>query len=176
MPRLLIPLLLLTACYADELRQEMEQEPFFDLSGYIDAQVDSLQRLRPTVEKTIVLNGTSETKRLTDINFATDLRVLREADINKPAWLDKYRVDTRREGAATVTVYTATDTTMQTRVLTVTREGGIPTDVEVSRKTGTVLSQGAHTLTYRPASGYRLQTMQVNRFGDDLDADIRVSW
>ncbi len=176
MLRLLIPLFLLSACYADELRQEMEQEPFFDLSGYIDAQVDSLQRLRPEVEKTIVLNGTSETQRLTDVQFATDLRVIREADINKPAWLDKYQVNTRREGTATVTVYTATDTTMQTRTLTVTREAGIPTDIEVVRRTGTVLSQGEHTLSYRPASGYRLRTMQVNRFGDDLDADIQVGW
>ncbi len=176
MLRLLILLSLFSSCYADELQQDMKQEPFFDLSGYIDAQVDSLHRLHPVVEKTIILNSTSETKRMADLNFGTDLRVIREADINKPAWLDKYRVEKQADGNAVTSVYTAIDSTMKTRRLTVKTVDGKPTDIEVVRKTGTVLSQGEHTLRYRPASGYRLRTVQVNRFGDDLNADIRVSW
>ena len=155
----------------------MKREPFFDLSGYIDAQVDSLNALHPTVRKTVVLNGTEETKELTDLRFATDLRMFREADINKPAWLDKYLV--KREeagGGAQVQTYTATDSSMQTRQLEVTIRDGRPTKIFIYRKTGTVLSKGDHILTYDPAVGYDIRTDQVNRFGENLDAAITVRW
>ena len=155
----------------------MNQEPFFDLAGYIDAQVDSLNALHPTVEKTVVLNGTEETKQLTDLNFATDLRLFREADINKPAWLDKYAVTTGMEDGRRVKTYTATDSSMQTRRLAVVSgEDGRPRRIDIERRTGTVLSKGKHELTYTPATGYRIRTDQVNRFGDDLDATITVRW
>ncbi|CAH1001519.1 hypothetical protein LEM8419_02422 [Neolewinella maritima] len=181
LPSLLLLLLcfpLLTGCYADELQQDMEREPFFDLAGYIDAQVDSLTALDPTVRKTIVLNGVEESKELDDLRFATDLRLFREADINKPAWLDKYTLaeEEAQGGGAQVRVYTATDSSMQTRQLEVTLIDDRPTKIVVLRKTGTVLSDGTHRLTYDPALGYDIRTEQVNRFGDDLDATITVRW
>ena len=176
--RLLALFLLLTGCYVEEVQQDMEREPFFDLAGYMQAQIDSLTALQPAVRKTVVLNGKEETKELTDLRFATDLRMFREADINKPAWLDKYTV-TREEagGGAQVQRYVATDSSMQTRQLEVTlRDDGTPTQVTVYRKTGTVLSDGDHILTYDPAVGYDIRTEQVNRFGEDLNATITVRW
>ncbi|NJB84530.1 hypothetical protein GGR26_000275 [Lewinella marina] len=172
---LLLPLLL-TGCYADELREEMTEEPFFDLASYMDAQVDSLEQAGTTVTKTIHLNGTTETKELSDLNFANDLKVFREADINKPAYLDKYTVDKQESEGRLVRTYTAIDSSMQTRRLTVVSRDDRPIRVEIIRKTGTVLSQGDHHLVYDPLSGYHLHTDQVNRFGDDLDADITVRW
>ena len=113
--RLLVLFLLLTGCYAEEVQQDMQREPFFDLAGYMQAQIDSLTALQPTVRKTVILNGTEETKELTDLRFATDLRMFREADINKPAWLDKYTVTTEEAGGgAQVQRYAATDSSMQT--------------------------------------------------------------
>ena len=156
----------------------MQREPFFDLSGYMQAQIDSLTTLQPTVRKTVILNGAEETKELTDLRFATDLRMFREADINKPAWLDKYTVSSEKAGGgAQVQRYVATDSSMQTRQLDVTlTDNGTPTKVVVYRKTGTVLSDGDHVLTYDPSIGYDIRTEQTNRFGEDLDATITVRW
>ncbi|WP_116105870.1 hypothetical protein [Lewinella sp. IMCC34191] len=176
MLRYLPILLLLSSCYADELQNDMNREPFFDLAGYIDRQVDSLQGMNGTVTKTITLNGTTETKELSDLQFGNDLRVFREADINKPAWLDKYETDQSESDGLLTRTYTALDSSMQTRKLTVTSRDGQPVGIEIIRKTGTVLSDGWHRLVYEPASGYALRTIQKNTFGDDLDADIRVSW
>ncbi len=156
----------------------MQREPFFDLSGYMQAQIDSLTALQPPVRKTVILNGTQETKELTNLRFATDLRMFREADINKPAWLDKYEVSNEEAGGgAQVQRYVATDSSVQTRQLEVTlNEVGAPTKIIVYRKTGTVLSDGDHILTYDPAVGYDIRTEQVNRFGEDLNATITVRW
>ncbi|MBB4079858.1 hypothetical protein GGR28_002485 [Lewinella aquimaris] len=176
MLRLLTLLLLLSGCYADELERETQQEPFFDLAGYIDGQVDSLTAGRSAVEKTIVLNGNSETQTLSDLNFGNDLKVFRNADINKPAYLDKYRTDRRQAGDTLIQTYTATDSTLETRLLTVRSLADRPVRIDIVRRTGTVLSAGIHHLRYDPASGYRLRTEQQNTFGTDLDATITVSW
>ncbi len=156
----------------------MQREPFFDLSGYMQAQIDSLTALQPPVRKTVILNGTEETKQLTDLRFATDLRMFREADINKPAWLDKYTVTNENAGGgAQVQRYVATDSSLQTRQLDITLSNdNTPTKIVVYRKTGTILSDGDHVLTYDPAVGYGIRTEQVNRFGEDLDATITVRW
>ena len=175
--RLFLPfLLLLTGCYAEEIQRELQDEPFFDLSGYIDRQVDSLQTAGTVVTKSITLNGTSETREITDLNFANDLRVFREADINKPAWVDKYTVEREADGNRVVRTYVAVDSSMQTRRLRVVTMADDPVLIEIYRKTGTVLSDGRHQMTYEPTSGYEMVSRQINRFGEDLDADIEVRW
>ena len=176
MLRFLPLLLLLTACYAEEVREDMSRDPFFNLQAYIDRQVDSLQAADITVTKTITLNGTTETQELADLKFANDLRIFREADINKPAWLDKYRSEREERDGQLVQTYTALDSSLQTRELTVVSEDGDPVRIEILRKTGTVLSDGLHRMVYQPASGYSMRTRQRNRFGEDLNADIRVEW
>ena len=176
MLRILPFLLLLSACYADEIREDLAVETFFDLSGYIDRQVDSLQTAGTTVTKTIRLNGTTETHEVADLNFRNDLRVFREADINKPAWREKYLVDSTRRAGELIRTYTAVDSSMQTRELSVVTREGDPVRIAIVRKTGTVLSDGLHEMTYEPATGYRMVSRQVNRFGKDLDADIQVRW
>lgn len=168
--------LMLVGCYADELDRELELDPFFDLANYIDRQVDSLEILSPSVEKTIVLNGEEESKQLSDLNFKNDLRTFRDADINKPAWLDKYTVERQEDGNVLTHTYTAQDSSLQTRRLTVTSEGGKITRIEVFRLTGTVLSHGEHRLYYDPTSGYGIRTEQTNRLGEDLNANITVRW
>jgi hypothetical protein len=167
---------LLAGCYAEEVEQDMRREPFFDLSGYIDHQVDSLREARPTVTKTIVLNGQREEQRRDDVDFAADLRIFREADINRPAWLDKYTVTEMTDGNRTTEIYAARDSSLQTRELQVTKRDGEVEQVTVFRRTGTVLSDGDHHMRYRPESGYRLRSEQINRFGTDLDATITVAW
>jgi hypothetical protein len=167
---------LFLACNAEELAEENQQEPFFDLAGYIDRQVDSLNEVRPTVTKTIVLNGQREEQQRQDVDFAADLRVLRDSDINRPAWLDKYTVEQSTTGGRRSEVYSALDSSLQTRELRIMYRDGKPEEITVFRRTGTVLSDGDHYLSYRPDRGYTLRSEQVNRFGDDLNADIRVSW
>ena len=175
--RLFLPLLLLlTGCYAEEIQRELQDEPFFDLSGYIDHEVDSLSKAGTVVTKTITLNGTTETREISDLNFANDLKVFREADINKPAWVDKYTVERKEEGDRVTRTYIAVDSSMQTRRLEVVTRANEPVRIEIFRKTGTVLSDGRHRMTYDPVSGYGMVSRQVNRFGEDLNADIEVRW
>jgi len=177
LPFLLVLYLLLSACALDGTEGTLDTPLFFDLDGYITAETDRLAAAKTVVEKTITLNGESETKELTDVNFANDLRVFRQADINKPAWRDKYETATEKlSGNHRIITYLATDSSLIVRRLLVEEDQGVPVKIEIDRKTGNVLSNGTHQLVYDPATGYDVITKEITRFGEDVDAKITVRW
>jgi len=170
-------LLLCTSCGSDGATEETELKPFFDLRSYMAAEIERLEGRPFSVEKSITLNGTTETQELTDLNYANDLRVFREADINRNAWFDKYTEQSKDfSGSHRITTYLAQDSSLQTRELTIEEDQGVVTRIDIKRKTGTVLSDGVHWLVYQPARGYSVKTTQTNRFGKDVDGLIEVSW
>ncbi|MFT5998985.1 MAG: hypothetical protein ACI81P_001441 [Neolewinella sp.] len=167
----------LAACAPEAPVGTIDTAPFFDLSGYISQEVERLETAKTKVEKTITLNGVVETKQLDDINFSNDLRLFREADINKPAWIEKYTTEEQTlSGSHSITTYMAQDSNLIVRRLMVEKDVGVTIRIEIDRKTGTVLSDGQHQLVYQPGKGYWVKTQQTNRFGDDVDAVIQVGW
>ncbi|TXF89021.1 hypothetical protein FUA23_12085 [Neolewinella aurantiaca] len=169
--------LLLSACISEGTEVDNSPSPFFDLEGYIAAESARLSSLRPKVEKTITLNGETEAKEITDINFENDLRLFKEADINKPAWHDKYDTKEKTLSAGhVITSYLARDSSLTVRRLMVEQDQKATIKVEIERHTGSVLSDGHHLLTYEPARGYEVSTNQTNRFGEDVKARIVVRW
>jgi hypothetical protein len=177
-PFLLLLGFLFVACAESAGSGEGDLPPvFFDLATYMQEQIDSLANNSVRVEKTIELNGKLETREMDDVNFANDLRVFREADINKPAWVEKYAADTQRlSGRHLLITYTALDSSLQTRSLVIDQDRGQVRKIEIFRRTGTVLSDGRHELWYEPARGYSVRTLLDNRFGEDVDAFINVRW
>ncbi len=167
----------LVACTPQPAENAEEGKSFFDLRSYIDSEVERLQTAKVKVNKSITLNGVTETKQLDDVNFANDLRLFREADINKPAWREKYRAEVQAlSGNHVITTYVTQDSNLMVQQLLVEEDQGVPIRIEVERKTGTILSDGVHKLAYLPASGYSVKTQQTNRFGEDVAALIEVKW
>lgn len=169
--------LCLTACTTDVPSGDSNTPVFFDVRGYFNQEVMRLSDQKVKVTKTITLNGKTETQELDDLNFSSDLRIFREADINKPAWVEKYEAKSETlSGSHQITTYEALDSNLVTRQLVVEEDLGEVTRITIQRKTGTVLSNGNHRLEYVPATGYSMTTQQENRFGEDVDAQIEVSW
>lgn len=181
---LLSSLFVLFICTCDRAPEEgaaalpaVGETSFFDLAEYIDAETERLTENKITANKTITLNGKTETKQNTAINYKNDLRLFREADINKPAWADKYDTDEQKlSGNHRVTTYTTRDSSLIVHRLLIEEDQGVPVRIEIDRKTGTVLSNGVHQLLYESGKGYSVKTQQTNRFGDDVDAVIEVEW
>ena len=187
MPRisqLLLPPLLVLALASCGPAQETPMDgnvptetTFFDLAGYIDAETERLTTNKITADKTITLNGTTEAKEDVMINYKNDLRLFREADINRPAWIEKYGSEEKQlSGSHKTTIYTALDSSLVVQRLLVEEDQGVPIRIEIDRKTGTVLSNGKHRLVYEGGKGYSVSTDQNNQFGEDIDAEITVRW
>ena len=177
LPALLLLLLLCTCGRAPESEAEGEAKAFFDLAGYIANEVERLEGQPTTARKTITLNGVTEEQEIDDLDYGQDLRLFAGADINKAAWVEKYQTQTEElSGTHTVTRYVALDTTLTTQLLEVEEDRGEPLRIYIERRTGTVLSEGRNVMEYIPREGYSVITQQDNRFGSDVDAEVRVRW
>lgn len=68
---------------------------YFDVPALLDAQVKQLQTRPPALEKQVQLrDGKQETVRLAQPNWADELQLFYQADINKPALRGAYEVQT----------------------------------------------------------------------------------
>lgn len=177
----LLPLLTLLfftcACTSDPAPDSSGVDAFFDLAGYMDGEIERLTTGKIRANKSITLNGETEAKEGVVINYANDLRLFRGADINRPAWMEKYHTkEDKLSVNHLITVYTSLDSNLVVQRLMVEEDQGVPIKIEIDRKTGTVLSDGQHQLRYQPGKGYSVTTQQTNRFGDDVVAEIVVEW
>jgi len=66
----------------------------FDLKAFFEKEVKHLERLNPTVQKSITVAEKIETKSLKDVDWRRELGLFLSSDLNKPAWRDLYEVDT----------------------------------------------------------------------------------
>ncbi|SDY22654.1 hypothetical protein [Hymenobacter psychrophilus] len=91
--------LLLTACGTgadapaptEALRQHTS---YFNLPAFLNEQSTALNRRKPAIEKQVLLrDGGQETKRLTPTDWAKELQIFQQADIDKPALRGQYLVD-----------------------------------------------------------------------------------
>ncbi|UOR04702.1 hypothetical protein MUN82_17350 [Hymenobacter aerilatus] len=72
----------------------MMRPAYFPLKEYLDAQAARLTQQQPAVEKRVTLrDSTPETARVPKVDWAQELQVFYQADINKPALRGAYAVD-----------------------------------------------------------------------------------
>lgn len=93
--RLIGFLLLTTACSqeqeAAQAGQPARKPLYFDVKGFLDNQVTLLTQRKPTVEKQVMLrDGQVETTQVEQVDWAKELQIFYQADINKPALRGAY--------------------------------------------------------------------------------------
>lgn len=93
---------------------------FFDLKGYFSSEAARLSKLNPEINKTAVYNKQSETKKVHITNWANELSMFSESDINKPAWRANYSI----QSSDTLVRYKAKDTTLRTQLIAIKKKGG----------------------------------------------------
>ena len=165
---------LLLGCIPEETAEAVELTPFFNLQAFVDAEVERLEANVPRADKSITFNEEVESHEAMELDYEDELAVFRNADINRPAWLEKYSIDSTRGGSRLQVEYVALDTTLAVRSMRVIQEGEQVVRIEVESQTGTVLSDGRRFLRYEPATGYLIDSYQDRRFGGNLDTRIEV--
>ena len=172
-------LLLFPACEAERVESELAEQPFFSLTDYFAGEIDRLADHATPVRKSVMLNGETEEKTFPNLDFSRELTIFQQADINKPAWHEKYRVDSMiaADGRLSGLRYTALDTSLVTRELAVDLDaGGRPAEIQVVKQSGNVLSRGFQRLTYRPETGYIIEATRTSSLTKGMDSRIEVSF
>ncbi|MBX0291758.1 hypothetical protein K3G63_15005 [Hymenobacter sp. HSC-4F20] len=135
---------------------------YFNLLGFLQTQATLLNQRRPAVEKQVLLrDGQRETTRVATTDWAKELQIFQQADINKPALRGLYLVDsaTTPQGFIRRSYRRQTGTEHPVEQLTVVSEGPTVRELTATVAQDNPLVYSAKTLTLQCQNG------QVVRYG-----------
>jgi hypothetical protein len=145
---------LLTALPA--CKPEISNNGAFDLRGLLTKDAAKLNKLNPAVIKTVTHNGVSETKTVHIPDWAQELSLFIDADINKPSWKSNYKVNDEDS----LLVYHAKDPDQKVQELIIKRNKQKVSWILIYTRTKNKLYYSAQRLTYFPDSLYRIDMSQ----------------
>ncbi len=89
----IIPLIGILSC-TNPVKRETDGLKYYDLNGLIDEQLVWLSEYNPKIRKTAILNGIPESSsmRLDSTQWARELKIFRDVDLNKSRLSQEYRV------------------------------------------------------------------------------------
>jgi hypothetical protein len=152
------------------------RQPFFDMRGYFTRQIEQLQDQQPPVRKTITFNHETDTQMLDSLDYDRELEVFLNADINRAAWWDRYRIDSSfndRNQLDSVT-YTAIGEDLRVRRLKVEYKNGEVNQIEVQSETTGPAADRWQQLFFDPQWGYRIESRQNVAFSKPRETKIEV--
>lgn len=99
---------------ADPAQRAAVTGQYFNLTGFIQEQMVLLNKEKPVaIKKVIEAGNRPETKNVTNLNWAQELAVFQELDLNKPAFRNAYTVARQQDpktGGVTLTYRPKPDT------------------------------------------------------------------
>lgn len=163
MKKLLISLLLInTACQNDTQQESHQPQTYFDLKGFIETQITTLKKTNPIVRKEVIVNEESETLVTPNIDWAKELELFIQADLNKPAYTQSYFTDTL--SANTVSYRLRQDERLPVQFLEIIRdEQNRPAKIKATLLEKNYLFESEKILTLESKNG-RLSSYQIEGF------------
>ena len=150
-----IVLALLAGCKSGP--QSQASPKYFDVEGYFTAESARLAAINPMVTKTATHNGVTETQKLKIANWAEEFALFKDADINKPAWTNSYKVI--NEGG--LLIYRAKEDQLQVHEILIKREQQkIKWILIYTRAPKNILYKSYTKLSYFPDSLYMIEMDQ----------------
>lgn len=154
---ILAVILLNSACKPDNVK-EGSTNKYFDIKGYFANSVKQLsQGPVKIISKTVTHNGTSESKEVQIKNWASELALFSESDINKPAWRESYKISAKPNQI----IYTAKDPELRTRSIVISKTAtGKVLNITIDNQVNNALYKTSERLTFLPDSLYSIEKHQ----------------
>lgn len=76
----------------------MKVKKYYDLKGLIEKQIEALKLEKPKVQKNISVNESAENQTVDSLDWSKELDFFIQADLNKPAFISSYRIDSSSMG------------------------------------------------------------------------------
>ncbi len=162
----------LTAGCTTTERSEGQQLPYFDLSGYIrEIIIDSLSY---KVEKSITINGETETQKLDRYPLWKDIQNFDAFDINRPALFDKYNIDTTRLNDTLKISCIPRDNKLKVTQMKVAKVDDRVTAIQIQVATRSFLEEVQLDIDWKPSEGYVLHRQTEKIFGNPSSQLVQV--
>jgi hypothetical protein len=148
--------LLFASCNSADSEKQTANIHYFDLQGYFGEEETRLQKLNPTIEKTVSVNNSSEKKSIKITDWKKELAIFTDADINKKAWLGQFKINK----TSTLEYYTSDQEKIPVKELKVMLKDGNVCGIQIILKNTNALYTSTDTLKYYPDSLYQVNKTQ----------------
>ena len=158
----------LQSCKPD-IKENRTAMKYFDIQGFFKAEALRLAKVNKPIFKTIKHNEVSESKKVLITNWAAELSLFSESDLNKPAWKDSYSI----QADSNIIIYMAKEKEheLNTREILIKLVAGKVKYMMIINATDTDKHSIQHLfyrrlekLSYFPDSLYLIQRLQTVRF------------
>ncbi|MDF2434117.1 MAG: hypothetical protein JWP44_3748 [Mucilaginibacter sp.] len=140
-------------------RPDIKQIKYFDIKKYFNGDVSRLKKQNKLVDKTVTINGITETKKVKINNWEQELNLFTGSDINSPAWKNSYAITDNDE----FLIYKAKDPDLKMREMIIRRDKQQVKWILIFNRTKNLLYQTAEKLSYFPDSLYLIEKKQSVR-------------
>ena len=150
---------------------------YFDLKAYFDSETNRMASVG-RVKKIATVDGVREEHILDSINFGQELKIFSNADINRPAWSDKYIIDSvfNEQQQLARLEYKSKDDDLRTKQITVEFEAGDVSRVQIENSSNSAIADTRQLLTYLPKVGYIIESGQKVTFAEDNKFVVEVQF
>ena len=163
---LFILIIFIVACNSDQTNQNHDQQDqvfFFDLTSYFNKEINRLKDKRGFIKSTTI-NGQVEEQQVDTLNFNQEFKIFLESDINKPAWADKYQVDSISSDITyqiSQINYTALEDKLKIKSIQVKFDDYEEVAlIEIIKQSNSPIAKTEQTLTSEPNNGFSIRSYQ----------------
>lgn len=156
------------ACSTPEVNR---QEKAFDLPAYFKLETERLQSKQLMVQKTVSVNGKQAVYSSDSVRWEQEFALPASLDLNKPAWIGKYRTERSTVDGITVLRYIPIVENIPLQLAEVRLDGsGKLVAAEGYRTESSLITETSVHWWYYPDSLYRIQGserlrgMEENRY------------
>jgi len=172
----LMALLGFSACIEVPTATAKKDLAFFDLKNYFNEEIKNLSRIKQ-VKKSVAINGVIEELVKDSLNFEEELSVFLDSDINRVAWIDKYKVDSlNTNGQLQSITYSALDEKLKTQSLIINYKNNQVDQISIKNNRTSLVSDSAQELEYRVEKGYTVVSRQNTTITDERLLKVHVEF
>jgi len=158
----LLFLLLIFICSCDVATDKNKSEvgSYFNIKGYFNKEIARLTKKGQSIQKTVGVNGSMETKTMNIGDWEKELSAFSNAEINRASWRGLF-VTTKKDN---VVIYTSNDEKVPVKEVKLFMNDGIIKGLSIVIRNENILYDSTDSLAYFPDSIYQVKKQQNIRF------------
>jgi hypothetical protein len=156
-----------TSCNIKE-QEKINVKTYFDLEEYFNQEILRLSKLNPTINKTVIVNGQAEYKKIKIYNWKQELSSFINSDINKASWRGSFRTIVSKN----LITYTTNNPKIPVKKLEIIYKSNKVFAIKVFVKNVNSLYTSQDSLTYFQDSLYQIKKIQLIRLMDKKEYQV----
>jgi hypothetical protein len=156
-----------SACTLKE-QDKIAVKTYFDMESYFKQEAARLTKANQAIDKTVLVNGKTEEKKLLIKNWEKEFSSFIDADINKASWRGSFKL-TKTDS---LTTYTSNSEKIPVKKLEITYKDNKVMAIKVFVTNTNDLYTSQDSLSYYPDSLYQIKKTQHIKLMDEKKYQI----